>query len=198
MSRAKSILDFRVELTRDGKISNALDIRRRVYCSIGKLDPGSVQDEFDARATHFIGSNGANGNQWVSSARMVADGGGFEMERYFDLSQFRIKGRCAEINRLAILPDFRCSAVAYGMFRGFYRYALANNIRYFCIVATPGFNSRMYLHLGFVQIGGTVMYKELNELHNAYVLDLNKGIDELRVKNPKIHECFLKPIDGIG
>ena len=56
----------------------------------------------------------------------------------------------------------------------------------------------MYLHLGFIQIGDTVVYKELNELHNAYILDLKKGIDELRVKNPKIHECFLQPIDGIG
>lgn len=195
MNRSKSILEFRVVVAQEGQVSNALDIRRRVYCPIGKLEPSSVQDEFDDRATHFIG---ANGNKWVSSARMVADGGFFEMERYFDLSHFRRKGRCAEINRLAILPEYRCSTVAYGMFRGFYRYALANNIRYFCIVATPGFNSRMYLHLGFIQIGDTVVYKELNELHNAYILDLKKGIDELRVKNPKIHECFLQPIDGIG
>lgn len=194
MGGAEAILNIRVALADNGQLADALEIRRRVYCSIGKLDPACLQDEFDVRATHFLGST--NG-QWVSSARMVADGD-FEMERYFDLSKYRRAGRCAEINRFAILPDFRGSAVAYAMFRGFYRYAIVNQIRFFCIAATPGRYCRMYLHLGFTQIGKTVMYQELREFHDAYVLDLDEALNDWRTKRPRILEYFLQPINGIG
>jgi len=195
MGGAETILNVNVVLADDGDRSAALDIRREVYCSIGKLDPFCLSDRFDERAAHFLG--GVHG-EWVSSARMVSDDGDFEMERYFDLSRYRDLGRCAEINRFAILPEFRGSAVAYAMFRGFYRYAIANGIRFFCIVATPGQNSRMYRHIGFSQVGKTVMYEELHELHDAYVLDLQAALPQWREKRPRILDYFLETVDGIG
>lgn len=195
MGGAEAILNLTVVLADRGNLHAALDIRRQVYCSVGKLDPASLEDRFDQRAAHFLcGFDG----RWVSSARMVADSGEFEMERYFDLTQFRERGRCAEINRFAILPDYRGRAVAYAMFRGFYRYAVANGIQFFCIVATPGQNVRMYRSIGFSQIGVTVMYEELHELHDAYVLDIEAAQYEWREKRPRISEYFLQPIEGIG
>lgn len=195
MNGAQGILTVDVVLADDGNRPAALDIRREVYCSIGKLDPASLSDGFDDRAAHFLGGVGG---KWVSSARMVSDDGEFEMERYFDLSRYRALGRCAEINRFAILADFRGSAVAYAMFRGFYRYAIANSIRFFCIVATPGPNSRMYRHIGFSQFGDTVLYQELHALHDAYVIDLEAALPQWREKRPRIVEYFLQEVDGIG
>ena len=120
------------------------------------------------------------------------------MERYFDLSRYRRAGRSAEINRFAILPDFRCSAVAYAMFRGFYRYALVHRIRFFCIAAVPGPHCCMYRHIGFTQIGEVTMYEELHEPHEAYILDMDAALHTWHKERPRILECFLQPIDGIG
>lgn len=194
MSIAASIANVRVALAVKELAAIAYEIRRRVYCDeVGKLTPEGVVDDYDNRAARFVaGIDGV----WVSSARMVF-GDAFEMEKYFDLSEFRRQGRCAEINRFAVLPDYRRSVAAYGMFRGFYRYAIKNGIRFFCIVTTPE-NCRMYRHMGFKKIGGPAYYEELHCNHDAYVLDLDQALYEWRENRPSILEQFLKPIEGIG
>lgn len=193
--RPDAILNVDITIAKTGQLTEVFDIRQEVYCSMGKLDIGNLRDRFDDRAIHFLGKVN---DQLVSSARVIADDGDFEMEKYFNLSPFRKNGKCAEINRLAILPKFRGSMVAYAMFRGFYRFALAKNIRYFCIVATPGRNSRMYQNIGFVQIGNTVLYNELHCPHNAYVLDLYNALDLWKARRIRIIDYLAQPIRGIG
>lgn len=195
MSIAASIANVLVALAVEGLAAAAYEIRRRVYChEVGKLTPEGVIDDYDNRAVRFVA--GIDG-EWVSSARMVFGEAAFEMEKYFDLSEFRKQGSCAEINRFAVLPDYRRSVVAYGMFRGFYRYAIKNRIRFFCIVTTPE-NCRMYRHMGFKKIGGPIYYEEVHCDHDADVLDLDQALDEWRENRPSILEQFLKPIEGIG
>ena len=195
MDKIEAILNVNIVIAKGHQLSSIFAIRQEVYCSIGKLEASRVQDSFDERATQFLGGIGQN---WVASARMVTDHSDFEMEKYFDLSHLRSRGKCAEINRFAILPDYRGKAIAYAMFRGFYRYAMAQNIRYFCIVSVPGKNSEMYKQLGFSKLADTVMYEELKQPHDAYVLDLEAALDQWQVTRPRILEYFLKPIDGIG
>lgn len=192
---AEAILRVDVIVASVGQMATALEIRREVYSSAGKPRLTYVLDQFDDRATHFLGSIEG---RWVSSARMITNEDQFEMTAFFDLKPFLRMGKCAEIARFAILPGHRNSAVAYAMFRGFYRFALKLGIRYFCIAAMPEQVGHMYEHIGFSKVSDSVMFGEFHALHSAYVLDIDAALDEWSANRPRLLEYFLQPIEGIG
>lgn len=178
----------------DRLLDAAYTIRRCVYCDeLGWRAEDELIDDVDDGSTHFIAESDSD---WIASARMVNPETRFEMEKYFDLGEYRRQGTCVELGRLAVLHRHRKPLVAVAMFRAFYRYALSNGIEYFCVAGT--LDNRLYRTLGFQQVGDPFLHGDVGQMTIPYVLHLPTGIKRLCRRTPRLGEYFLKPIEGIG
>lgn len=185
--------DVDIVVVHDGLSKEVRAIRKAVYCDeVGWLSPDQVWDQRDNAATVLLA-----GRQkvWQATVRMLSASMPFEMEEYFDLSEYRREGFCVEIGRLAVLPECRRSLLAIALFRALYRVALRGGVRFFCVAANPA--NRLYPSLGFQIVRDVINYPPVNAPAVAYVLDLDRAVVEWRQRRPRMLDYFLQPIDGI-
>lgn len=176
------------------EMEECLAVRRQAYLPLGKLTIETVSDDFDHSCVHFlIREEGIP----VASARMnLTDS--FELERHFDTRTFRTQGRCAEINRLSLLPSKQGTGTSKQMFRALFRYAKTKGVDYFLIVACPGREAQLYEKLlGFQKVAGPLFYEELRTEHVFMALEINKQYERFAYTNPGMHSLLGTPIPGI-
>lgn len=196
MGLLKGLSKLQIVLAKtDEHIHEVLEVRRKVYCNeISWLPPERLTDKYDERAKYFMAKRRSKP---VAAARLILGDEELEVEEYLNIDLFRQLGKCAEISRLSVLPNFRCSLVTVGLFRAFYRFAITHNIRWFFIGSTP-MGLKMYRKLGFEPIGNPVVSKTLNINQRFLVLDLEKARKEWEINRPAMLKYFDEPLDGIG
>ncbi len=169
-------------------------IRKSVYCNeLGWLKPERVWDSYDHFAVILlVGSN----DRWGGTARILDPNRPFEMEEHFDLARYRSAGVCAEVGRLAVLPEYRGSLLALALFHALFRFAISRKIQYYCAAAHP--QNRLYTSLGFRVVGDEIIYPPVDAPAIPYVLDLEDAQAEWRRKRPRLLSHFMQPIAGIG
>jgi hypothetical protein len=129
---------------------------------------------------------------------LSARSGVLEIEKCIDIDDYREMGNCVEVGRLWALGEVRFSPVAMAMARAFYRYAIANDIRFLFITATQQ-HRRMYTHIGFRYLAGPFHSELLNNVfHDAYIGDLVNVPEDSTKRRPHMWEMFRQPMEGIG
>jgi GNAT superfamily N-acetyltransferase len=183
----------RLAETRD-HFDDAITVRRAVYTQEkGWRSEDILIEEADSNETLFVGyMDGAP----VASARLVSGSTVFEVEDHVDLSAYRALARCAEIERLALLPSRRHLLAAPAMFRAFYRYSLREGIR-FIVASAPESTWKLYESIGFQCVAGPFWF-EPRCWGRAYVLDFEEAAREWHENRPSLAECFERPVEGIG
>src|SRR5262245_36308256 len=119
----------------------ALEIRRKVYVEgVGYDVP--VPDAYDHRSWLLIAEDEATG-QPVGCMRLTPRfAGPFELEEYFTLPKALRTPKCVEINRFAILPEYRkgktfLPIVSLGLFKTAMTFLQSMNVSHIVIASKP-------------------------------------------------------------
>lgn len=165
--------------TTPNEMARALAVRRQVYCAEGGYDL-AVPDAYDARAWSVSAEDVTTG-EIIGTMRVIPRvAGALELEENFTLpEQFR-DASVLELNRFAILPEYRrgktfLPVVSLGMFKMIYELAFWIDARQFVVASKP---SRVwsYLWLGFSDSGITAEYKQLGgALHHLLFMDFRQA-----------------------
>jgi len=158
--------------------AEALDVRRRVYVEgIGYDVP--VPDFYDSRSW-LLQAQDATTGKVVGSMRLTPRfAGPFELEEYFTIPKAFRSPRSVEINRFAILPEYRkgktfLPIVSLGLFKTCLRLLEGMNARHMVIASKP---ERIWTYewLGFRRTGHTALYGALDAIeHELLELDVRK------------------------
>jgi predicted GNAT family N-acyltransferase len=186
----------------DEQFQRAMEIRRCVYCDeLSWITPEAIPDEWDSQGVHLLASRDGRA---VATARINERSSGLEVEKYISLADYRSSGTCAEVSRLCVLAGERFPLIAVGMLYAATRYALANNIRFFCITA-PQMHRRLYTNVGFRYVAGPFRNEIVGAPPlDAYVLDFvgapleGPWVENWAKRHPRMLGLFLQPIEGIG
>lgn len=184
-----------VRIARDEQTRRtAYSIRKAVYCDeLEWHTEARLVDDADDHSTHFLA--GTEGT-WVASSRMVMPEHTFVMERYIALDDYRAQGDCVELGRLAVLPRHRSTLVPIAMFRAFYRYAIGQGIRFFCVTGT--LDNHLYSRLGFTEVGEPFFNQDVGQVTTPYVLDLDAAPTIWARRRPRMLGYFMQPVEGLG
>lgn len=159
----------------------ALDVRRSVYVDgVGYDVP--VPDFYDSRSWLLQAQEESTGKV-VGTMRITPRfAGPFELEEYFTIKKAFRSPRSVELNRFAILPEYRkgktfLPVVSLGLFKLAMRLLQAMNAHHLVIASKP---ERIWTYewLGFRQTGHTALYGTLDSCEHALLsLDVRK-LDE--------------------
>ena len=151
-------------------VERALDVRRRVYVEgVGYDVP--VPDAYDHRSWLLLAEDEATG-QAVGSMRLTPRfAGPFELEEYFTLPASLRSPRDVEVNRFAILPEYRkgktfLPSVSLGLFKLTMRFLQSINARHLVIASKP---ERIWTYewMAFRQTGHVARYGSLDSIEHA-------------------------------
>jgi len=158
--------------------SDALAVRRQVYVDgVGYDVP--VPDFYDSRSWLLQAEDVATGKV-VGTMRLTPRfAGPFELEEYFTISKKFRSPRSVELNRFAILPEYRkgktfLPVVSLGLFKLATRLLQGMNAHHLVIASKP---ERIWTYewLGFKQTGHTALYGTLDSCEHALLsLDVRK------------------------
>jgi N-acyl-L-homoserine lactone synthetase len=159
----------------------ALDVRRQVYVGGSGYDI-PVPDEYD-RWSWFITAEDTNAGKVVGSMRLTPRWAGpFEAEEYFTLPAALRAPTAVEINRFAILPEYRkgktfLPIVSVGMFKLLYEYLLVAGASAM-VICSKAERIWTYEWLRFRRTGLKAPYGKLGAAeHELLVLDVARAPD---------------------
>jgi N-acyl-L-homoserine lactone synthetase len=162
----------------DEEAAEALEIRRRVYVEgVGYDVP--VPDAYDARSWLLLARDESTGKA-VGSMRLTPRfAGPFELEEYFTLPKSLRGPKTIEINRFAILPEYRkgktfLPVVSLGLFKTVMRFAESLGASKLVIASKP---ERIWTYewLRFQRTGRTAQYGALDAVeHELLTFDFRK------------------------
>ena len=151
------------------KVAAALDVRRRVYVDgVGYDVP--VPDAYDHRSWLLVAEDAATG-QAVGCMRLTPRfAGSFELEEYFTLPKVLRSGKAVEVNRFAILPEYRkgktfLPIVSLGLFKTVVRFLDSIGADYMVVASKP---EKIYTYewIGFERTGRTAQYGALDAVEH--------------------------------
>ncbi len=180
----------------DEDAAEALEIRRRVYVEgVGYDVP--VPDAYDHRSWLLLARDEKTGKA-VGSMRLTPRfAGPFELEEYFTLPKSLRGAKAIEINRFAILPEYRkgttfLPVVSMGLFKTVMRFARSLEATQLVIASKPK-QIWTYEWLRFQRTGRKAMYGALDAIeHELLTFDYRK-LAESFAGNPC--EAFLTKFD---
>lgn len=171
-----------------------MSVREAVYAhELSWLSEDELVDSWDDVATQLLVT--LKGRP-IASGRMILQDR-FETEDFLDLSTLRAEGKCAEVNRIAVLSRYRGGKIPLLLFRACYRLALREDVR-FIIAMTVADHMPLYTGIGFRRIGVDVSSPNLGGTHTPMALDLNLARAQWRSSRPALLEWFQQPLDGVG
>ncbi|MFA6233127.1 MAG: hypothetical protein WC824_02910 [Bacteroidota bacterium] len=156
----------------------------------------SMRDEYDDDAIQIIAHRDGNA---LATARVLLDTFHFEIEQDEPMTDYREKGRCAEVSRLAVVPSARHSLVLVALFRAFFQVWLREEVRYvFCGVTTDCAAAKMYESMGFTRMPGLHHKLCYKKDFCIMVIDVQESMDVWRLKRPAMLQYILQPIEKYG
>jgi hypothetical protein len=173
--------------------ARALAVRRRVYVDgVGYSVP--VPDEYDHRSWLLLAEDLTTG-QAVGTMRLTPRlAGSLECEEYFDLPRWLQSPRAVELNRFAILPEYRkgktfLPVVSVGLFKLVYDFLRRNGAHYMVVASKPE-RTWTYRWLCFESTGQTASYTKLADAEHELLWHDFRHAPELAASHP-FHAIFL-------
>lgn len=167
--------------------ADALEVRRQVYCDdVGYDVP--VLDALDARSWLLIARDESTGKA-VGTMRLTPRfAGSFELEEYFTLPKTLRGPRSVELNRFAILPEYRKGktffpVVSLGLFKLVLRF-LKSQGSHHLVIASKAERIWTYEWLRFKRTGVTAMYGALDAIEHELLTFDFRAEDEILGNHP--------------
>jgi N-acyl-L-homoserine lactone synthetase len=185
---------YRFSLCADAEsAARALAVRRQVYVDgVGYRVP--VPDEYDHRSWLLLAEDMTTG-QAVGTMRLTPRlAGPLECEEYFQLPARLQSPRSVELNRFAILPEYRkgktfLPTVSVGLFKLVYDFLRRNGAHYMVVASKPE-RTWTYRWLCYESTGQTARYEKLAGAEHELLWQDFRHASETAAAHP-FREIFL-------